>query len=543
MFHRATPSDQVIRCLGSVRLSLEGDHTTSPERQHDTLQRITGRDDRALIDVAEDLNVSGTTHPMEREGLGPWFRDLTPACKTSTCDHTPDAPCMGQWDAIVAWKMDRITRRAIHFHIVMDWMKTYGKAIITDDGIDTTTKSGQVMAEMMAMVASWEWQAIQERNMDATRKHRTLGYWKGGPVAYGWAAVRDPNRNGKYFLFFEEATIRWVELMVNLSWDGHSDGQIARLLEEKGAVAPAEWKERKRLIKAGLLTEEEAARRAPGQWHAGAVHAILTNRVLTGESWHDGRPVRNDEGEVVMRAQQLITKQRFEALQKKRASRSKLAGNAAASKGSMFLRDVAFCLSCNRPGYGVVGHRGADGHVDYKYLRCASANGTRKCHPEVKTVHMDEVKKLIQDYFLARVGDEPAMRREYHPGNDVGERLEEVNLLILDIRAEKDAGLYRYQGGQEDYLGRLKKLTDRKVSLEAQEAIKPHYEWVDTGKTYRESWEELSWVSRGDLLRECGVTAQFWPTGQTGNPVRMVLDFPDDMIDRLREYTSAAAAA
>ncbi|MEV8022464.1 recombinase family protein [Streptomyces sp. NPDC086554] len=536
MFHRHAPSDQVIRCLGNLRLSLEGDHTTSPERQHDTLRRITDRDDRELIAVAEDLNVSGRTNPMERAGLGPWFRDLVPACKTSECGHTPENPCMGQWDAIAAWKMDRITRRAIHFHILMDWMKTYGKAIITDDGIDTTTPSGKIMAEMMAMVASWEWQAIQDRNMEATEKHRAMGYWKGGPVPYGWVPVRDPNRKGKYFLFFEEDTIRWVELMVNLAWEGHSTGHIARKLEERGAVAPAEWKERKRLIKAGKLTEEEAAERDPGQWHPGAVYALITNRVITGESWHNGRPVRNDEGEVVMRAQQLITREKFEALQKKLAARAN--PSATATKASMFLRDVAYCLNCGRPEYGVVGHRNEKGEVEYKYLRCASANGTRKCHPEVKTIRMDAVKVMIEQYFLDRVGDERAMRREFHAGNDVGERLEEVNLLIQDIRAEKDAGLYRYQGGSEEYIARLKKLTDRKVSLESQEAIKPHFEWVETGETYRQTWEKLSWSERGELLRECGVTSKVWPTGNKKNPARVLLDFPDDMVERLREFTA-----
>jgi site-specific DNA recombinase len=62
-----------VRLLPYVRLSIETDETTSPERQLDKIQTLAKLGDHELVPITEadyDLNVSGSVSPFDRPGLG-----------------------------------------------------------------------------------------------------------------------------------------------------------------------------------------------------------------------------------------------------------------------------------------------------------------------------------------------------------------------------------------------------------------------------------------------------------------------------------------
>ncbi|MEU1071585.1 MULTISPECIES: recombinase family protein [unclassified Streptomyces] len=537
---RPKPDSDTLRLLGEIRLSRETETSTSPERQNESIDGIRRMVLGELIHVCDDLDVSGRVYPAHRPKLGLWFRALDPSCATSECSHTPAEPCMGQWDALVAWKMDRITRRALHFHTLMEWMKKYGKAIITSDGVNTTTKAGRQMAEMMAMVASWEWEAIQERNEGAAEKMRQLGRWKGGVVPYGYRAVPSPIHDEGWYLVFEDDTIRHVQTMINLSED-HSMKDITAYLNEKQIVSPSEWRRRNKLIARGEITPAEAAERPYGRWNQSSVHSILTNRVLTGESWKDGKPIRGKDGLPVQRAQALMTKTAFEAMQQRFKKRNR--APEAVTKNATDLREVGYCMNCLAVLYESKSSRTRNGKTQhYNYLRCSTNNTPgAKCHEDAGSMNGHEVKNLIEKYFLNEVGSEEAQIRVFVPGNDVAAERERYETALKELSEEWDMELYDYEGGRQDYLSRKKNLMDRLKKIETEESVKPHYEWKSMGKTYAEAWAGMDWKERGNLLRKCGVKALCWPTPKKSDPPRVLLHFPDDMKERLREHVAVSS--
>ncbi|MFI6685004.1 recombinase family protein [Streptomyces sp. NPDC050485] len=538
--HRARPDADTLRLLGEIRLSRETETSTSPERQEETIHGIRQMVQGVLVHICDDLDVSGRVYPQQRPKLGPWFRALDLTCETSECHHTPDEPCMGQWDALVAWKMDRITRRALHFHTLMEWMKKYGKAIITSDGVNTTTKAGRQMAEMMAMVASWEWEAIQERNEGAAEKMRQLGRWKGGVVPYGYKAVPSPIHEEGWYLVFEDDTIRHVQTMINLSED-HSMKDITTYLNENGIVCPSEWRKRNQLIAKGDITPAEAEERAPGRWNQSSVHVILTNRVLTGESWKDGKPVRGKDGLPVMRAQALMTKAAFEVMNRRFKKRGGV--GEGVTKNATDLREVAYCMNCLAVLYESNSSRTRNGKTThYNYFRCSTNNTPgAKCHEGAVNMNGHDLKAVVEQYFLAEVGPEQAQVRVFVPGNDVGAEKERCETALKELSEEWDMNLYDYEGGRQDYLSRKKNLLDRMKKLETEEIVKPHYEWQAMGKTYGEAWAGMTWKERGNLLRTCGVKVLAWPTLGPKAPPRVLLDFPEDMKERLREHVAVSS--
>lgn len=66
------------RVLGTVRLSVLRDDTTSPERQRQAVEHWASGPavDGRIVAFAEDLDVSGAMHPFKRPGLGPWLSAL-----------------------------------------------------------------------------------------------------------------------------------------------------------------------------------------------------------------------------------------------------------------------------------------------------------------------------------------------------------------------------------------------------------------------------------------------------------------------------------
>lgn len=78
------------RVLGTVRLSILKDDTTSPEKQKHAVEHWASGPavDGRIVGFAEDLDVSGAMHPFKRPGLGPWFSERA-----------------DDWDVLAVWNL------------------------------------------------------------------------------------------------------------------------------------------------------------------------------------------------------------------------------------------------------------------------------------------------------------------------------------------------------------------------------------------------------------------------------------------------------
>lgn len=86
-------------------------------------------------------------------------------------------------DALVVAKLDRLSRSLLDFAGLMDQSRREGwSLVILDLGVDTTTPSGEMIANVMATFAQFERRLIGQRTKDALAAKRSDGTRLGRPV-------------------------------------------------------------------------------------------------------------------------------------------------------------------------------------------------------------------------------------------------------------------------------------------------------------------------------------------------------------------------
>ena len=91
-----------------------------------------------------------------------------------------------QADALVVAKLDRLSRSLLDFASLMERARKEGWAlVILDLGVDTTTPSGEMIANVMAIFAQFERRLIGQRTKDALAVKKRQGARLGRPLSVG----------------------------------------------------------------------------------------------------------------------------------------------------------------------------------------------------------------------------------------------------------------------------------------------------------------------------------------------------------------------
>jgi DNA invertase Pin-like site-specific DNA recombinase len=214
------------RALGVRRLSHLTDESTSIERQGDQIENNVKARGDALVYMTCDTDVSGSVSPFEREDLGPWLTD-------------PDK--IAQWDYLIFTKLDRLTRSLIDFDTIVNWCDKNGKTVVSiSESIDLSSYVGRMLANILAMFAQFESERMAERRKEAYDKLKAQGYYQGGPVPYGYKAVKKGDHWELEIDSPKAETVRWI---ASQFVTGKSRNAIARDLAAKGVPSPkgAQW--------------------------------------------------------------------------------------------------------------------------------------------------------------------------------------------------------------------------------------------------------------------------------------------------------------
>src|ERR1700692_362993 len=90
----------------------------------------------------------------------------------------------GDAKALVAAKLDRLSRSMIDFTGLMAMAQKQGGALVALDGaVDTTTPAGEAMANVLATFAQFERRLIGQRTREALAAKRASGVRLGRPVS------------------------------------------------------------------------------------------------------------------------------------------------------------------------------------------------------------------------------------------------------------------------------------------------------------------------------------------------------------------------
>ena len=92
----------------------------------------------------------------------------------------------GQAEAMVVAKLDRLSRSLLDFAALMERARSKGWALVALDlGVDTTTPSGEMLANVLAVFAQFERRLIGQRTRDALAVRRSQGAVLGRRVSLG----------------------------------------------------------------------------------------------------------------------------------------------------------------------------------------------------------------------------------------------------------------------------------------------------------------------------------------------------------------------
>lgn len=207
-----------MQAYGYVRLSKETEETTSPQRQRDAIRRLCDERSWELVETFEDIDVSAYNGHVR-----PAFSRMMSR--------------LAETDALVFWKLDRLSRSSVEAGQVAEACKAAGVDLVaTDMNIDTTSAGGRFVYTVLAAAGEMESAHISERSKAMLAYKREREEWV-GRVPYGWRLVgkhleRDPSQQEK----LSEAARRYIdgESFSGIAHDlGFGIGPLSRMLRSE----------------------------------------------------------------------------------------------------------------------------------------------------------------------------------------------------------------------------------------------------------------------------------------------------------------------
>lgn len=157
-----------MRVVGYIRVSTE-EQASSGLGLDAQRSAITGECERRgwdLVEMVADEGISGKSM-ASRPGLRRAFEMVE----------------SGDVEALVVAKLDRLSRSLIDFAVTFEQARAQGwKLIPLDLGVDPSTASGEMMANVMASFAQYERRLISDRTKAALAAKRAQGVTLGRPV-------------------------------------------------------------------------------------------------------------------------------------------------------------------------------------------------------------------------------------------------------------------------------------------------------------------------------------------------------------------------
>jgi DNA invertase Pin-like site-specific DNA recombinase len=182
-----------MQVLGYVRVSTEeqGVSGAGLEAQRQAIADECQRRGWQLVEVIEDAGFSAKD--LRRPGIQAALEALT----------------AGDAKALVAAKLDRLSRSMLDFTKLMATAQTQGWALVAlDCAVDTTTPAGEAMANVLATFAQFERRLISQRTREALAVKKAQGVRMGRPQTLPDKVVRRIKREracGRSFAAIAEA--------------------------------------------------------------------------------------------------------------------------------------------------------------------------------------------------------------------------------------------------------------------------------------------------------------------------------------------------
>ncbi|MFE4966848.1 recombinase family protein [Streptomyces sp. NPDC056660] len=458
-----------LRHLACLRRSADSDGSTSVEWQRGVIRRhvAAAHLPGVLVGEAEDTDVSGSMSPFKPPGLGRWLTDRA-----------------DEFDVVIAARMDRLTRRSVHFNELLEWAQENGKSVVcVEEGFDLSTPQGKTTARMTAVFAEAEWDAVQARALNGVGTRLENRSWLTGapPTGYRIKSVAGGKRK---ILEIDQDYHPYVTEIFRRIGEGQSTHRIARDFNSRGVLT---WSDHLRRLKG----EETKGT----QWQSTIINKFIRSPWVPGIYTYKGEAVLDDQGDpVILPDAPLATLRQWEYLvdQIKPAPKAEHAESRTGARS--LLAGIARCGECGASFSSLLnsGHQRKDGTrvPGHRYYRCSNKFKGGSCAggPYVRADILDDwVDQAIRD--------------------SVGQ---------WDVYERAGTGPSRARERQS-----------AKARLEKQEAERVSPALWATGKKYGEVWGAKDQEDRREFLRKYQVKLWAWSDAIPDAGTGMVMDLGD----------------
>jgi DNA invertase Pin-like site-specific DNA recombinase len=418
-----------------------------------------------------------------------------------------------EYDRVVVWKIDRLTRRLSELGDVLD---AFSKASVVlvgiSDGVDTSTSAGRTTAEILGTIASAESRNTTDRVLAAQRTKSKEGKWRGGPPPYGYAIERQDNASR---LVIDPAQAKHLRFAAKRFIKGDSIGSICRALNDAGvrSVFGNPW-------------SEPVLRRLLGS------PAIAGFQVLKGEIVHD------DSGNPVRPYPPVVDLTVYMALQDAMKSRAVV----HPQHGGALVSGFVFCGLCGGRMIGASseGSTGANYRCRNRYQLNKSCTGvvvrSKSLEPFITEVFFEllENPKTRKRLLRALASASQSMSKSL---SDAKTQYDFHRSRLRHLDAQHADGKFAYAGGVEDFsdawdaaLGQVQEAETALKALSG-EPSDPRLSQVLAAQDLREEWKLLTLAERraavNALMRKITInpTRPGWNSRQGFDHDRVVIEF------------------
>jgi DNA invertase Pin-like site-specific DNA recombinase len=455
-----------------------------------------------MVGEAEDTDVSGSLSPFKRPRLGKWL--------VSRAD---------EFDVIIAAKMDRLTRRSMHFNELLAWAQDNGKFIVcVEEGFDLSTPQGKMMARMTAVFAEAEWETIQSRILNGVQSRLENRSWLTGapPTGYRIKAVEGGKRK---VLEVDQDFQPYVTEIFSRIREGQSTHRIARDFNARGVLT---WGDHLRKLKG------EEVRGT--QWQATIINKFIRSSWIPGIYTYRGEAVLDDNGEpVILPEAPLASMDEWTDLVDRIKPAPKPEGKGSRTGGRSLLAGIARCGDCDSPVASLLGsgHTKKDGTkvTGHRYYRCSRKFRGGDCATGLY-VRADVLDAWVDREIRGSIGTWDVYERT-SAGPSRARELQSARARLEKLEVDFLTGEYDGEGQGESYRRMHKSLSEKVAWLARLEEDRVHPALEATGRKYGQVWEGKDQEDRREFLRALGVRIWVWGKGADANERAMVMDLGD----------------
>ncbi len=281
---------------------------------------------------------------------------------------------VGKVNAVIIWKIDRLTRSLKDFSMLWDTFQTKGVQLISlNEKFDTSLAIGRAMLSIILVFAQLEREQTAERTVATMQYRAEQGLWNGGRA---FAYDLDPENKGILKINPEQAEI--VRKAFDLCIEKGSAGQVQKALNELGHRMPV-YESRRGKKHGGTMFNKQAVIR------------MLTNSLYVGKISWAGKLY---EG----RHEPIIEEKKFSEVQKLMERNRKTRSNEKLPKDHVYI--LQGILRCGKCGSMMTPKSGSGGSgKPYHYYQCTrnSHLGKQACNAKYLPA------KSIEEFVVERV--------------------------------------------------------------------------------------------------------------------------------------------